>query len=43
LLCNAEDQYLINEYNEKIKKDRSDPAAWSEIRPKEVIVNAVKE
>jgi len=37
----AEDQYLINEYNEKFK-ERSDPAAWSEIRPKAVIVNAVK-
>ncbi len=39
----AEDQYLINKLNEKFKKTgRTDPALWSEIRPKEVVINAVK-
>lgn len=37
----AEDQHLINEHNEELK-DRSDPAAWSEMRPKDVIISAVK-
>lgn len=39
----AEDQYLINKYNEEFKKTgRTDPLLWSEIRPKDVVVNAVK-
>jgi len=37
----AEDQHLINDYNQQLQ-DRTDAAAWSEIRPKAVIVNAVK-
>jgi len=37
----AEDQFLINQHNEELK-DRSDAAAWSEMRPKDVIVSAVK-
>lgn len=43
LAVHAEDQYLINGLNEKYKKtNRTDPALWSEIRPKKVVVNAVE-
>lgn len=39
----AEDQNIINELERKMKKTgRTDPALWSEIRPKEVVIKAVK-
>ena len=42
LAIHAEDQNLINHYNEKYKKlGRKDPALWSEVRPKDVVVSAV--
>ncbi|MBI4226546.1 dihydroorotase family protein [Candidatus Roizmanbacteria bacterium] len=42
LALHAEDQWLINYYKDKFKNSgRSDPASWSEARPKEVIITAV--
>ncbi len=41
LAVHAEDQYLINYYNEKYKKTgRIDAGLWSDIRPTEVVVSA---
>ena len=41
LAVHAEDQYLINEYNERFKKTgRTDAALWSEIRGTEVVAKA---
>lgn len=41
LAVHAEDQWLINYYNELYKPtERTDAALWSEIRPKEVVVTA---
>ena len=37
----AEDQELINELNRKFSES-SDPATWSEMRPKEVVIKAVQ-
>ena len=43
LAVHAEDQYLINENNEKFKKTgRTDAALWSEIRGNEVVSRAAK-
>jgi len=43
LAVHAEDQYLINDYNERYKKTgRTDPGLWSEIRPTEVVAKAAK-
>ena len=43
LALHAEDQDIINALTKKFKKTgRTDPALWSELRPKPVVVKAVK-
>ncbi len=43
LAVHAEDQYLINEYNERFRKTgRIDPGLWSDIRPTAVVTKAVE-
>lgn len=43
LAVHAEDQFMINNLNKKFKETgRTDPSLWSELRPKGVVVNAVK-
>ena len=43
LALHAEDQDLINTLTKKFKKTgRTDPALWSELRPKPVVIKAVK-
>ena len=43
LAVHAEDQNLLNEFDKELKKTgRTDPAFWSELRPKEVVIKAVE-
>ena len=43
LAVHAEDQALINQFDEQLRKTgRTDPALWSELRPKEVVIKAVE-
>jgi len=43
LALHAEDQDLVDYYNKRFKKTgRTDPALWSELRPKPVVIKAVK-